>query len=148
MPDAETLTQEVLEKLESLKAKYLACDGSQEDQWDDACRTMDRFQELALTHIDHLIAAARERDELKETLASVETNVSKVYRHITDGKMSKANYDADTVIAVADDVDTAVCMEARREAVEECLKLMACSECTAAARIGMYFADVLGEKAK
>ena len=46
-------------------------------------------------------------------------NVSKVYDHITGGKMSKPNYDADTVIAVYEDHVQDLIAEAMKERDEE-----------------------------
>lgn len=54
------------------------------------------------------LAAVKELAKKQEQdLEAIEANVAKVYCHITDGRMSKAYYTAETVIAHFDDLRTA-----------------------------------------
>ena len=66
--------------------------------------------------------AEKENREIKNDISDYEfivEQVSKVYMHITGDKLSKPNYYADVVIAVADDEITAGWEEYLKEETEE-----------------------------
>lgn len=68
-----------------------------------------------------LASKDKEIEALKETIESVEHEVSKVYCHITNGKISKINTLAEVVIAVSDD-DTTALVDKEIEAKDACIR--------------------------
>jgi hypothetical protein len=67
-----------------------------------------------------LSLAVSDNDYLRRTLDDICAEVSKVYYHVTDGKISKPNTVAFDVIAVSDEYTMELCDEACKEEAERC----------------------------
>lgn len=105
-----------VDEIEKFKMELLVAKVSLAEQGEDykeECARADQLEDLYKN-------VAKENEELNQTIESCENEVSRVYCHITCGKISKINTCAEDVISVSDDY-TMELIEAEVRSLKESL---------------------------